>query len=139
MINCFSYTTENGTDIILNDRKQNLVIISLYLILLILFFSLKKTTYYMTGPEGIGKSSTLIYFASLKIVHIFYINFNLIFKQKLENVKKMLKYEIMIFYIGDYKDNKEINDLINEFDCENLQIFLSSLAKIFLDYYGYNR
>ena len=102
--------------------------------------SFEQTSYYMTGPGGIGKSASLIFFAGLKIFHILYINFQLIFKQKLANTKIMLKYEIMRFFIIDYKSTniyiKKINKLINEMDIENLQDFFRELTKNLLGFYG---
>ena len=103
----------------------------------------EKTTFYMTGVCGIGKSSSLIYFSSLNIFHIFYFNFKSIFKQKEENTKKIIKYEIMRFFSLDYKsDNdiiKSINNLVNNINIENLQDFLNNLVKYFLDFYGQER
>ena len=101
--------------------------------------SSRSNTYYITGPRGIGKTATLIYFSSLQLFHIFYVNLKVIFSQIIENTKKMMKYEIMRFFSSDYDENNEhiikINDLIEKFEVKNIQNFLNEIVKFFSKFY----
>ena len=101
-------------------------------------------TFYLTGPRGIGKSVTLIYFSSLNIFHIFYINLELILEQKVEISRKILKYEIIRFFGNSYDsiDNnhkKNIDNFINGFSLENLQKFFISIINVFKEVYDRNK
>ena len=102
--------------------------------------SSNKNVYYLTGPRGIGKTASLIYFSSLNIFHVFYINFQALFKQKISNSKKILKYEIKRFFSSDYDpeniDIKQIIDWIDNLDVQKLRKFLNNIIQSFLNFYG---
>ena len=59
----------------------------------------------ITGPKGTGKTATLIYFTSTKIVNAFYINLESIFKKTKEQTKLSLQFEICRLFQSNYDYN----------------------------------
>ena len=100
----------------------------------------EEKTLYLTGQSLIGKTATLIFYASMNHFHTFYINFKFIYNQTSENINKMLNYEIMRFFGSDYETEnnniKKIKDIINSFTVEKLQTILASISDLILDFYG---
>ena len=89
---------------------------------------------FITGPKGIGKTSTLIYLSSYKHFHIFYINCNSIFIHTIEETKKIFKYEILKFLGKNYSQNEDLQkkafEIINNFENEKLNEFINNLVKL---------
>ena len=71
----------------------------------------------ITGPKGIGKTATLIYFSSTKLINAFYINLQNIVKKPKIQTKISLQYEICRLFQSNYNyNNPFIQKIFKEID-----------------------
>lgn len=59
---------------------------------------------YITGPKGMGKTASLIYFCGENYNYIYYVNFKCILNQNLDSTKIVLLYETLKFFRLNNKD-----------------------------------
>lgn len=116
---------ENSTnfELILNDERK------LLLKKLKLFIESNKKYYWFIGSDGIGKSITLLYFASLKNYKVVYFNLKLYVNSSKEEVFHQFFYkDIQRFYIKDIK-TKEYSNGINFNYSQNIKRIEKSIKK----------
>ena len=94
-------------ELILNDERK------LLLNKLKLFIETEKKYYWFFGSEGIGKSITLLYFASLKNYKVIYFNLKLYSNgSKKDKFRQFFYRDIQRFYLKDL-ESKEYSNSIN--------------------------
>ena len=88
----------------------------------------------LTGPKGIGKSTTLLYLSGLNYYNIFYFNFQATQKQSFTNTKKILKLEIIKLFGKYYNFNNEfIKNILKSIDYFDPNSTYDFLLKIAID------
>ena len=88
---------------------------------------------FFSGPKGIGKTTSLLYFSGLNYYSLFYFNFQSVYKQSLYNTKNILKFELIKFFSSYYDVNnkfiKIILNIIDEFNPNSTYQFILDFTK----------